>query len=54
MNIETSTLQELKAIYYDTLLQIEQLQKNLQIINQAIAQKSAKEKQPKEEVKKDK
>ena len=39
-NLETATINELKAACYDIIVQIEQLQKNLQILNQAINQKS--------------
>lgn len=51
MNLETATLEELKSAAYDTLIQIEQLQRNLQILNQSINQKQQK---PKLENKKDK
>ena len=39
-NLQTATLEELKSMAYDTLVQIEQLQKNLQLLNQAIVKKS--------------
>jgi hypothetical protein len=39
-NLETASVEELKAMAYDTLGQIEMFQKNLQILNQAIVNKS--------------
>ena len=41
MDIKDMDLKDLKALAYDTLGQIEKLQRDLRIINQLIAQKSA-------------
>lgn len=43
MDISTKTIMELKAIAYDLIGSIENLQKNLAIVNQAIEQKSKEE-----------
>ena len=45
-NIQTAALEELKSMAYDVLVQIEQLQKNLQLLNQAIVKKSQEPKEP--------
>ena len=51
-NLQTATLEELKSMAYDTLVQIEQLQKNLQLLNQAIVKKSQEPKINNKETKK--
>lgn len=43
IDINTLTLENAKAHAYDVLVRIEQEQKNLQILNQVIAQKSRHE-----------
>ncbi len=43
MDISTLSLIELKAHAYDQLCQVEQCQRNIDIINKAIAQKSSVE-----------
>jgi hypothetical protein len=52
MDITKLTTTELKALAFDTIVQIEQFQKNLATLNQAIAQK-LQEEQKVEETKKD-
>lgn len=43
IDINTITLEQAKAYAYDVLVRIETEQKNLQILNQVIAQKSRPE-----------
>lgn len=43
MDITQKTVIELKALAFDTLIQIEQSQKNLTTLNKAIAQKLQEE-----------
>ena len=50
-DINKATAEECKAMAYDTLAQIERLQKDLQMLNQAI---KAKSQEPKVETKKEK
>lgn len=40
MDLSTMTITELKAAVYDQLILAEQAQKNIQVLNQAIATKS--------------
>jgi len=44
MDINNKSVVELKAIAFDTLVEIERHQKNLQVINQMIAKKLEEEK----------
>lgn len=39
MNLETMTVEQLKVMAFDVLVELERHQKNLQILNQAIAKK---------------
>ena len=39
-NLETATVMEIKGFVYDQMALLEQCQKNIQVANQAIAQKS--------------
>lgn len=45
-NIENLTIEQLKALAYDTILKIEVEQRNLAILNQHIEQKKVEVKQP--------
>lgn len=49
-DISKATVDECKAVAYDILVQIDRLQKDLQLLNQAISEKS---KEPKIEEKKE-
>ena len=40
MELKDKTLEELKVLAYDQIVLLEQTQRNLQIINQAIAEKN--------------
>lgn len=46
MNIKEMTLEQLKSLAYDLLVQIEGGQQNLRIINQEIAAKTDEPKKP--------
>jgi len=50
MDITTKSVEELKALAYDLLVQLEQIQGNLRIVNNEIASRA----KPKEEVKEEK
>lgn len=43
MDLSTATITELKAAVYDQMVIVENAQKNIQILNQAIAKKTAPE-----------
>ena len=50
LNIKTLSVEQLKAMAYDTLAIIEQNQRNLQLLNQEIAKKSGKQEEVKPNV----